>query len=97
MKIDAQKDLIGRYSTKESPSLLKRLNKMEITYIGEDKFDIKVFTGEVRNQSSKLYSNTVVSKDVVRFSQRLADKYKVVRQNVIIKDDTEETKSTEDT
>tara|TARA_Y100000592_G_C5468573_1_gene318093 strand:- start:1224 stop:1523 length:300 start_codon:yes stop_codon:yes gene_type:complete len=94
---DKEKDLIARKSSKDTPKFLARLNKMIIQRVDDNKLLIKIIGGEAYKKEVVIYKNTCSEKELIRFASRIAEKYKIVRQNVTINNDIEETKTDKDT
>jgi len=90
---DKEKDSIARKSSKDTPKLLERLNKMVAQRVGSNKYSIKIIGGTSYKKEVVIYRTSCSEKEFIRFANRIAEKYKIVRQNVTINNDIEETKA----
>lgn len=94
---DKEKDVIAKKSNKDTPKFLARLNKMIIQRVDESRYTIEVLGGESYKTKVVIYKNKCSDKELIRFANRIADKYKIVRQNVTINNDIKETKANKET
>lgn len=85
---------IGKSGSKHTDKLLARMNKMEVSPIDENQYLIKVLGGDVyKRREIVIHKMRVNKRELIRTANRLCDKYRVVKQNVTVKNDNEETKT----